>query len=470
MLLWRSLRFQLLAGFALIGLLGLVFFAFSARSVALRAFRSYLDESRVQSVAGLMLRHYERSGTWQGVERALPPPPPPLVNDKNAPPRPAAANLSEVPRRGGPPQLIGLLDNENRVVIPVTGQQRGEVVDPAEFPVKRVLELNGEHVGTVLRLTDKLYPGPEGRAFLLTINQTLPWVAGITLVMALALGFALVQSLTRPLRRLTEASETLAAGNLNYRVPEAGNSEFKTLAASFNQMAGRLAQADKQRRQMTADIAHDLRTPLTVISGYVQSLKNGKLAATPERLELIHDELNLLNNLVEDLRLLSLADAGELTLVPEKVRSEDLLRRTYEAFKLRAQRQAVELNVDLTAELPTLTVDPERIRQVLGNLVVNALHHTPTGGAVRLFAVTTKDAVVLRVQDNGAGIPAAKLPHIFERFYRADESRTDEKGSSGLGLAIAKSIVGLHGGEIWAESEEGSGTTLSVQLPYTQPI
>jgi signal transduction histidine kinase len=463
---WRSLRFQLLLGFVFISLVSLVCFALLARNSALRAFRGYLDKSRVENFAAFALDHYRKTGTWQGVERALPPPPPPLVRDNkpgevsNAPLPPR--DLSEV---RGRPLLMGLLDADNRVVVPLEGLTVGQLIKVEDYPVRKALELDGQHIGTVIRFTDRLLVGPEGEAFLLTINQTLLLVGIISLFVALALGIPLVQGLTHSLEQLTSASRALERGALGHTVAETGNNEVRQLAKSFNQMSLALEQSANQRRQMVADIAHDLRTPLTVISGYVQSLRNGKLPATQERFDVILDELGLLNNLVEDLRLLSLADADELSLVLQEVRPEALLKRVHDAFKLRADRQAVHLQLETNEPLPVLRVDPERLHQVLSNIVSNALSHTPRGGFVELSASQDAKAVKLKIHDNGEGIAEDKLPYIFERFYRADKSRNGNTGGSGLGLAIAKALVELHGGTISAESKLGEGTTLYIHLP-----
>lgn len=230
-------------------------------------------------------------------------------------------------------------------------------------------------------------------------------------------------------------------------------------------MSTDLAQADNHRRQMVADIAHDLGTPLTVASGYVQALRDNKLQPSQERFETIHDELSLMRSLIDDLRLLSLADSGQLKLSKEEIRPELVLGSVHKAFQHRAQKQGVELALEVEQGLPNLLLDSERMRQMLGNLVSNALNYTEQG-QVRLIARRDGEAVVFKISDTGKGIPGEKLPFIFERFYRADESRSTENGGgSGLGLAIAKSIVELHGGSISAQSAVGHGTTISIRIP-----
>jgi signal transduction histidine kinase len=242
------------------------------------------------------------------------------------------------------------------------------------------------------------------------------------------------------------------------------NDELGELAASFNQMSADLAQANQSRRQMTADIAHDLRTPMSVIMGYTESLKDGRLQGSQETYEILHQEARHLSHLIEDLRFLSLADAGELPLIKRPIPPQALLERVALAHMAQAEEKGVTLQVQERPELPTVELDPERMTQVLGNLVSNALRHTPAGGTISLAAnIQDNNHLTITVHDTGTGIPAEDLPHIFERFFRGDRVR-QRTGSSGLGLAIARSIVEAHKGTITADSQEEQGTTFTITL------
>jgi signal transduction histidine kinase len=215
---------------------------------------------------------------------------------------------------------------------------------------------------------------------------------------------------------------------------------------------------------MTADIAHDLRSPLTVIGGYVESMRDGVLSPTPERLDTIHSEVKHLQRLVEDLRTLSQADAGELTLNRETLAPLALLERMANSYNHLAARKKVALEVLAEPNLPEIRLDPDRMAQVFGNLISNSLRYTPAGGKILLTAGQEKDALAFSVQDNGQGISSEALPYIFDRFYRADPARA-QGSESGLGLAIARSIVEAHGGSISAESEVGKGTKIRMVFP-----
>jgi two-component system OmpR family sensor kinase/two-component system sensor histidine kinase BaeS len=310
-------------------------------------------------------------------------------------------------------------------------------------------------------------------------SQALRWVLGLVglaflLILVLRrVGSLAARRITSPLSETMKAADALAEGDLSARVPEEGNGEFRHFARSFNRMAEALETADRQRRELLADVAHELRTPLTVLQGNLEGLRDGVYQATPEHLDLVLDETQKLSHLVDDLRLLTLAEAGQLPLDLQVLDVPQLLADVRDAFACQADEGGIALKVDVDGSLQPLVADPQRIGQVLGNLVGNALRYTPDGGAVTLGAVQAPSGggVLLWVADTGEGIPPADLPRIFDRFWRGDPARTHEPGAgSGLGLAIAKGLVQAHGGRIWAESQVGQGTTVSCALPQSPPV
>jgi two-component system OmpR family sensor kinase/two-component system sensor histidine kinase BaeS len=307
--------------------------------------------------------------------------------------------------------------------------------------------------------------------------EALRWVLGflgIALVLALALrwvGRIAARRITSPLSETMSAADAMAEGDLSARVPEEGNGEFRHFARSFNRMAEALETADRQRRELLADVAHELRTPLTIIQGNLEGLRDGVYEATPEHLDLVLDETRNLGRLVDDLRLLTLAEAGQLPLDLQALDVPQLLADVREAFACQASEARIALTMEVAEPLPPLIGDPQRLGQVLGNLVTNALRHTPSGGEIMLGAALASGQeghshLRLWIVDTGEGIPSEDLPRIFDRFWRGDPSRSHEAGAgSGLGLAIAKSLVEAHGGRIWAESQLGEGTTVYCLFP-----
>jgi two-component system OmpR family sensor kinase/two-component system sensor histidine kinase BaeS len=297
-------------------------------------------------------------------------------------------------------------------------------------------------------------------------------LALIAAAVLLAIAFRIVgafaaRRLTRPLTRTMEAADAIAAGDLSARVPLAGSGDFHHFARSFNRMAEALETANRQRRELLADVAHELRTPLTVIQGNLEGLRDGIYDATPEQLDLVLDETRKLSHLVDDLRLLTLAEAGQLPLDLQPLDVPQLLADVRDAYAPLAEEAGITLVTELPASLPPLVADSQRVGQVLGNLVTNALRHTPAGGAITLGADRAADeAIRMSIADTGEGIPPEDLPRIFDRFWRGDPARARGSGAGmGLGLAIARSLVEAHGGRIWAESQVGQGTTVSCLLP-----
>jgi len=338
--------------------------------------------------------------------------------------------------------------------------------------------------------------GMAALAFLLTRlfggdvqAAVLVWIGGCGLSLALpllAVGLAVqaFRGIARPLADVMAAANAVAQGDLSVRVPVHGRGEFDRLAESFNRMIEELERADQQRRNLTADVAHELRTPLHIIQGNLEGILDDVYEPTEEHIGATLDETRLLARLVDDLRTLSLAESGQLPLVWEPVDVIELLADVGTSFSGQAEAAGIDLRVEASGDPSTMTViaDVGRLDQVLGNLIANALRHTPPGGTITLRAEPVlspstllvidsaegpvQDGVRIIVRDTGEGIPAGDLPYIFDRFWRGDRSRSHASGAgSGLGLAIARQLVWAHGGRIGVESEPGQGTTFTIELP-----
>lgn len=286
-------------------------------------------------------------------------------------------------------------------------------------------------------------------------------------VLAVVFGLRAFRSVATPLANIMEAADAVAGGNLKVSVQERGSREFRQLARSFNRMTGELARTDEQRRNLTADVAHELRTPLHIIQGNLEGILDGVYQATPEHIEATLEETRQLARLVDDLRTLSLAESGQLLLRRERVDVGDLLADVATSFSGQAEAANLRLCVENSAA-PALTVwgDAGRLDQVLSNLVNNAIRHTPSAGKITLAAAPLDNQVRITVADTGEGIAPDELPFIFDRFWRGDRARTHSAGvSSGLGLAIASQLIKAQGGEIRVVSELGKGATFTIDLP-----
>ena len=299
----------------------------------------------------------------------------------------------------------------------------------------------------------------------LTIGPVL-MVAGAVAALAVVGSLLVSRRVTRPIEALTAASRRLGAGDLTERVPVVGRDELAELARSFNWMADSLQQGEERQRRLIADVAHELRTPLANLRGYLEALKDGVIKPDPELFASLHEEAVLQQRIVDDLQDLALAEAGSLVYHRSVVDLRELLETCRVAHQAVAEAGGVELTA--AGEEPVYVyADPDRLRQVLGNLVTNALRATAPGGSVQLRATSDGRVATVTVADTGTGIAPSQLPYVFDRFWRADPARGRRTGGSGLGLAIARQIVTDHGGRITVASQLGVGTTFTVMLPLS---
>jgi two-component system, OmpR family, sensor histidine kinase BaeS len=447
----RSLTFKLILAFLLISVIGIGLAAVIARAATGRQFdRFIMDRTRSEFVANAAT-YYQTHGSWDGAGD--------YFRQLNA------------PQPGGPqrPSSFVLVDLAGAAIAPASPDRSGERFQPAALASGQAVEVDGHRVGTVIDAGRAPPRDAREAQYVASTTRALALAALGAMVIAVLLGAVLARTLTQPVRDLTRAIDAMTRGELRQEVPVRSADELGTLTQAFNRMSADLARSNELRRQMTADIAHDLRTPLTVITGYIEALRDGVLKPTPARFETMNTEAQQLKRLVDDLRTLSLADSGELPMQRQRVAPRALLDRLTAAYAPQAAARQITLAVNAAPDLPEVVVDPERMAQVLGNLVTNALRHTPAGGRIDLSAQAQGARVALVVADTGDGMPADVLPHVFDRFYRGDAARTQQEGESGLGLAIAKSIVEAHGGTITAASTPGHGTTFTITLLIAVP-
>ena len=460
-----SLTAKLTLAFLGVVLTMAILVAFFVRRANVRQLSQLVSNREKQALKKDLEGYYRDNGTWDGVQLFIHPRP------AGAPEREPRPNNRPPPPGSAPPSarqaLFGAVDMDNVVVLAMPPAYRiGERVPNDVVQKGEALKVKDQQVGTLLPIS--VAPGltPQESEFLrLTNNALLIGVLGAAIVGGFV-AFLLTRTLTRPLRELMVVSQTLAKGEFGQQVSVRSQDEVGELATAFNQMSHDLAEANRLRRQMTADIAHDLRTPLTVLGGYLESMSEGLLKPTPERLQLMYSEVGNMERLVGDLRVLSRADSGELTLNLQELNPSDVVNRVVNSYQHRASQQDVSLNMDLAEDLPPVKLDEEQMARVLGNLVSNALRYTPANGRISFSTTAVSNGVEIQVADNGKGIEPEHLPYIFHRFYRADPSRQTESGESGLGLAIVQSIVNAHSGTVSAYSAGlDQGTTFTIQLP-----
>ncbi|WP_409234754.1 sensor histidine kinase [Streptomyces sp. PA5.6] len=292
-------------------------------------------------------------------------------------------------------------------------------------------------------------------------------LAAAVLAVTVAVTALAATRLTRPLRALTTATRRMKTGESSEPVPERATrsaGEISQLAAAFNDMAAHRKALEEQRKAMVSDVAHELRTPLSNIRGWLEAAEDGVVDTDPELVTSLLEEALLLQHIVDDLQDLAAADAGTLRLHREPVRAAEIADQVAAAHQARADGAGVRLRATAFGD-PWVTADPLRLRQAIGNLVSNAVRHTPEGGSVRISCRTTPEGVLIEVADTGTGIAAADLPHVFDRFWRADKSRTRATGGSGLGLSIVRKLVEAHDGAVSAQSVPGKGSLFTVRLP-----
>nr|BAL58466.1 sensor histidine kinase [Candidatus Acetothermum autotrophicum] len=455
------LRLKLIGAFALLVGLGGGITYWLAEHAVRESFQAFSLQSGIIQAYQLQQAfadYYEHVGSWRGVEH--------FFNSEGPPPGLGMRYRMGLAMFAYQANLI--LANEDGIVLlapdpQLLGQKLLEETLIAGVPVN----VAGRRVGTLLAGSLENIFSPLEQTFLDSLHTSILTAGVIATLAAIGLGALLLRQLTVPLRRLVQATEQISIGNAGPRLPVPSHDELGQLSAAFNRMAERLEQSERLRRQMIADIAHELRTPLTVIQGNLQAILDGVYEPTPEVIASIHEESSLLARLVSDLRELSLAEAGELHLEKQLTDIREVIRQTVTVLEPSLESKRITLRVELPQEPVVVKIDPQRIKQVLFNLLNNAERYTPEGGQIGLSVARSENEIRVSVSDTGPGIAPEDLPYVFERFWRADRSRSRATGGSGLGLAIAKHFIEAHGGTIWAESAPGHGATFTFSLPLS---
>jgi signal transduction histidine kinase len=443
-----KLQFRLIMAFTAVILvtIGVVmFFVNQATQEEIRQFEERADQMRISRMEAELSRFYFVQRDWEGIQTFIE----------------QWGNLYE--------RRIVLTDTRGVVVADSQGELAGNY-NPASSGRPLSAFWQPGTIGT-LYVTPKSSSelGFESLQILFrTIGLYFLWGGLIAVAIALIITYFMSRRILAPVKALTQAAKRLGSGDFTQRVQVKDKSELAELADTFNSMANDLERAEQLRQNMVADIAHELRTPLSNIKGYLEATRDGVVKPDIDTLRKLDEEATLLSRLVDDLQELSLAEANELKLVYHPEDITDLIKQTVATTQAKAMAKEISISTELVDGLPPVNIDSHRIGQVLRNLLENAVTHTATGGAITVEARNQDDLVEVSVTDNGEGIPAEELPNIFERFYRVDKSRTRATGGSGLGLTIARRLVEAHGGELTVQSEPGKGSRFTFTIPLPE--
>jgi len=483
----NSWLFKLLGAFLLIIVLGGLVTSLLTSRATLSAFNLYTTRSGqiwAQRLAPYLVEYYQLNDSWKSVNIFLEGSSMTsslqhqgMMGQGNG--KGSGQGLStDNSMMGALGQRLVLTDQLGMVIYDSLDEYTGILLTPVEIKKGIPILADNKSVGTLLITPGSLAASTSlANEFQVSVRRAIIGSALIAGLTALALGIFLFFQITAPMRKLRKAASAIADGDLTQRVEIRGEDEFAQLGETFNQMAANLSLAELHRQHLMADVAHELRTPLTAIQGTVEGMQDGVLPCDSDQLNALLAETTLLNRLIEDLRLLSLAETNQLKLLRQPVEVNGLINQIIERIQPQARLKEIHLDFSLQEGLPSLQLDPDRVTQILNNLITNALRYTTKNGSILISTTqqTPTSPVTISVTDTGTGITSQDLAHVFDRFYRADKSRSRASGGSGLGLAIVKELVEAHGGSIKVESpvykteaHPGYGTRFVMQFPLSQ--
>jgi two-component system OmpR family sensor kinase/two-component system sensor histidine kinase BaeS len=441
-------------------------------------FRKYITLREIQTLgSGLqeLVEYHQRGGSWEGVESLLAEGVFFSADEKGILFGATSAETGQPEKAMRRPDVL-LADAGGMIVFDSTGKGKGQLLDRREmasaWPITQTDD--GDVIGYLLLFYPVTEPlSEQEQQFLGRVQDILLVGTSLAVILILVVGALLNRRLNAPLQRLAAAARAVAGGDLGQQVEAGGSIEVAQVGQAFNEMTASLKEAETLRQNMVADVAHELRNPLSVLQGNLWAILNDAYPLEKAEISRLYDETRLLSRLVEDLRELALADAGELYLELRPTDVAQVIRDTIDTLALAAEVQEVSLSAQLPDELAPVQADADRVAQVLRNLLVNALRHTPPGGSVTVSAAAKIETLEITIADTGEGIAHEDLPHVFERFWRADPARArsgagaEERlaGGTGLGLSVAQSLVKAQGGQICVESTPGQGTVFRFTLP-----
>lgn len=453
----HSLRFRLMVSFILVIVVAIgttSFFVARSAWTEIKHYEESLHATRAARIKSILSNYYFLQGSWDKVQS--------IVEQ--------LSTMEEAPIILTNSSDVVVADSQNKLVGQKYSQPEGRII--LYFPGF------GDSQFSAPRTPSSPIPGSFGNLYISqqkvpilaiylssAINRFLIWGALLAIGIALIITFFFSQYISSPLRTLTASVKKLGKGDFSQRVQIKRRDEVGELAETFNSMAGDLERIEKLRQNMVADVAHELRTPLSNVAGYLEAIRDDVVKPDTATIASLSEEVDLLSRLVDDLQELALADAGELKLVRQPEDPIGLIEQAVKAIQVKAGEKHLDISTEIQSDLPLVNIDYHRVNQVLHNLLINAVKHTDQNGKIVVSAQLEGNLVKVSVTDNGEGIPEEDLPNMFERFYRVDKSRARNGGGSGLGLTIAKRLTEAHGGTIEVSSKLGQGSIFSFTIP-----
>lgn len=453
------MRWRLLGSFGLIILVALGSVAVVSRITTEQEVQTFLGhggQAGLENVALALESYYAENGSWQNVASSF------TMGPGKGPGQRGSANAA------GRDYL--LIDLNGTILLSPTSADVGTRVSENSLSQAIELTVSGDLVGYLIPVGGVLeLPDDFEELLIERVNQA-SLVAGlISGAVAILIALVLAALILKPIRELTTAAKKMAKGDLTQRVEVQGEGELATLGQTFNQMSQSIQEAENRRLAMTADIAHELRNPLAIQRAHLEALQDGVYPLTQENLALISEQNQQLTRLVEDLRTLALADAGELALNKRPLNLAQFCQETLVRFEPQAQTKGIQLSANCENEPLFVEVDKERLQQVYDNLMQNALRYTPSGGFIRLTFAKVGDQAICQIHNSGSALSEEALRHLFERFYRSERARDRSSGGTGLGLSIARKLAEAHGGSLIGRNHPTGGVVFELALPLHTP-